>query len=162
MLSLPSCHHPELHQLSLELNRGCHWPPNIPYWAYVVKRSSRPRTFVNSCISADPSLLDSVLVDSIFRMIVIIIILHDFFYTQINITVLYHREVIEETSASQVLNRNEMIYSNKIPTVIFLFLLAECSAWVNFLLIPADVVSWVFHWHNCKRGQTKWKKLNKA
>ena len=35
-----------------------------------------------------------------------------------NITV-YHKEVIEETSPSQVLNRNEMIYSNEMQTVIF-------------------------------------------
>lgn len=52
-------------------------------------------------------------------MIIFIIILHNAFYNHMNITVLYHKEVIEETSASQVLNRNEMIYSNEMQTVIF-------------------------------------------
>lgn len=60
------------HQLSVELNRDQSWFPNIPYQAYVVKRGSRPRTFINSCISTDASFLDSVLINKVFCMIILL------------------------------------------------------------------------------------------
>lgn len=61
-------------------------------------------------------------------MIIFVVILHGAFYAHMNITLLYHKEVIEATSASQVLNKNEMIYSNEMQTVIFFSLQVECSA----------------------------------
>lgn len=97
-------HQLEPPHLSLELNKDHSWSPNSRYQAYVVKRSSGPRAPVNSCISINASLLDSVLPDRVSDMI-FITILYDAFYTYTDITVFYHRGVIEETSASQVLKR---------------------------------------------------------
>lgn len=77
--------------------------------------------------ATESSLLDSLSVTSI-SMIIFIIISHGSFNAHMNITVLYHKEMIEATSASQVLNKNEMIYSNEMQTVIFFSLQVEYSA----------------------------------
>lgn len=52
-------------------------------------------------------------------MIIFIIILYITFYAYMDIMVLYHREVLEETSPCQMLKRNETIYSNKMQACIF-------------------------------------------
>ena len=83
-------------------------------------------------------------------------------HTHMYITVLYHREVTEGTLPRPVSNRNKTIYSNEMQTIIFFCLPVDSSGWVNFLLITADAVSSVFHWHSCKGEHTKWEKLNKV
>lgn len=54
-----------------------------------------------------------------------------------------------------MLNRNKIIYFNKMLTTTFLWLPVDSSAWVKFLLMSA--VSWILHWHNCKREQIRWE-----
>lgn len=92
-----------------------------------MKKSLGLRTLVNSCLPVNASLFDSVSVDRASHVTILIMTLHDALYTYLNNHSLPW-EGREETSLSQVLTRNETIYSNKMKAVVFFLFPVVCSA----------------------------------